>query len=52
MYDNKYKEVVFNVVNDNSISYTEQLQAFQSVYTYPVNFSTHTDNNDLVVIDK
>ena len=51
MYDNKYKEVVFNVVNDNSISYTEQLQAFQSVYTYPLHFSTHTDNNDLVVIN-
>jgi len=32
MYDNKYKEVVCNVVNDESVVYNEQVDAFTSVY--------------------
>lgn len=33
-YDNKYKEVLFNVVNNQSIVYNEQIQAFTGIYTF------------------
>lgn len=38
LYDDKYKEVICNVVNDESISYSEQIQAFTSVYNENVQF--------------
>lgn len=34
MYDQKYKEVVCNVVNNESVVYNEMAQAFTSVYKY------------------
>lgn len=34
MYDQKYKEVVCNVVNDESVVYSEMAQAFTSIYQY------------------
>lgn len=33
-YDNKYKEVLFNVVNNQSLVYNEQIQAFTGIYTF------------------
>lgn len=38
MYDDKYKEVICNVVNNESVSYSEQTQAFTSVYDEDVQF--------------
>jgi len=40
-YDNKNKEVVSSVVNGGSIVYSEQIEAFTSIYTYTPLF--HTD---------
>lgn len=40
-YDNKNKEVVSSVVEDGSIVYSEQIEAFTSIYTYTPLF--HTD---------
>lgn len=40
-YDNKNKEVVSSVVEDGSIVYSEQTEAFTSIYTYTPLF--HTD---------
>jgi len=34
IYNNKYREVVCNVVDDGAIVYSEQLQAFTSIYKY------------------
>ena len=33
-YDNKYKEVLFNVVNNEAVVYNENIQAFTSVYKF------------------
>lgn len=38
LYDPKYKEVVCNVVNDESVVYSEQVDAFTSVYDENVQF--------------
>jgi hypothetical protein len=40
-YDNKNKEVVSSVVEGGSIVYSEQIEAFTSIYTYTPLF--HTD---------
>lgn len=34
IYDNKNKEILFNVVNNEAVVYSEQVQAFTSVYTF------------------
>ena len=34
IYDNKYKELVSNVVNNEAIVYNEQVQAFTSIYKF------------------
>ena len=44
-YDNKYKEVISNVVNKGSIVYNEQIQAFSSVYTFSPIFEAIVDSN-------
>ena len=51
-YDNKYKELIFSVVDNQSISYTEQLQTFQSIYNFKIELDTLTDNDILVASSK
>lgn len=46
-YDTKYKEVVNSVVNDESVVYNEQIEAFTSVYKFTPTFAALVDNNIL-----
>ena len=47
-YDNKYKELVSNAVNNESLVYNEQVEAFTSVYKFTPLFSTITEGELLV----
>ena len=49
MYDNKYKEIIFHSLNNECISYSEQLQQFTSVYTLPIIADAVLNNKQLVV---
>ena len=46
-YDPKYKEVVNSVVNDESVVYNEQIEAFTSVYKFTPTFAALV-NNDIL----
>lgn len=46
-YDTKNKEVVFSVVNNESVAYSEQIEAFSSIHTYMPLFSTLLADNIL-----
>ena len=46
-YDNKYKEVLFNVVNNESLVYNEQVQAFTSVYKFSPVFGGTIDGDTI-----
>lgn len=44
-YDTKYDEVLSQVVNDETLVYNEQIQAFSSVYTFAPQYRTYIENN-------
>lgn len=48
-YDRRNKEVVFNVVNDESVVYNEKIDAFSSVYTFCPVYHCDLINNQLVI---
>ena len=51
-YDYKYNEIMFNVVNDGSLTYNENIQAFTSVYP-KTQFSDKVQLvNNLLLIDE
>lgn len=47
-YDPKFKEVICSVINNNSVVYNEQIQAFSSVYTFAPLFDTLVDDQPYV----
>jgi len=52
IYDNKYKEVLFNVANDETVVYNEQVGAFTSIYTFSPIFYCKLDNSMLISGDE
>lgn len=44
IYDNKYDEVVAQVIGEESLVYSEQIQAFSSIYTFMPLYRTNIDN--------
>lgn len=52
IYDNKYKEVLFNVANNETVAYNEQVGAFTSVYTFSPIFYCKLDNSMLISGDE
>lgn len=58
-YNNKYKELVSYVVNNESVVYNEQVDAFTSIYKFEPKFNTSlvdyeliSDDNKLELMDK
>ena len=49
VYDNKYKEVLFNVVEDKSLVYSEHTMNFTSVYNFSPIFYCNLDNLTIVM---
>ena len=52
IYDNKYKEVLFNVTNNETVAYNEQVGAFTSIYTFSPIFYCKLDNSMLISGDE
>lgn len=52
IYDNKYKEILFNVTNNETVAYNEQVGAFTSVYTFSPIFYCKLDNSMLISGDE
>lgn len=51
VYDNKYKEILINVVNNNPVVYNEQIQQFTSVYTFNPVFDFQI-NGDILLTNR
>lgn len=51
MYDRKNKEVLLNVVNNQTLVYNEQMQQFQSIYTFAPVFYCEINDAQLMPVN-